>query len=125
MIFGPMSTKDTAHRFDIMKNNPELHIGDIIQLPIFRVLWECQIIDIIKDYHMIDVLPIKKINKGEIKQMDYVSNIRKVLAIEMLEYEDKNYLSGDNKTRSEEKQKLLKEVLGYLEQKTCTTNDNN
>jgi hypothetical protein len=51
-----------------MKNNPELHISDIIQQDIFGVIWECQIIDIYnnEDYHMIDVLPIKKINKGEI-----------------------------------------------------------
>jgi hypothetical protein len=50
-----------VHRFDILKNNPELHIGDIIQEWIFGVLWECKIVDIHEDYHMIDVLPIKTI----------------------------------------------------------------
>lgn len=53
--------------------------------------------------------------------MDYVSHIRKVLAIEILEYEDKNLLSGDNQKRSEIKQELLKEVLDYLTTKTPTS----
>lgn len=55
--------------------------------------------------------------------MDLTSNIRKVLAIEMLEYEDMNLLSGDNKKRSEVKQELLKEILDYLTTKTCVSAD--
>ena len=39
------------------------------------------------------------------------SDLEKVLAIEMLEYHDKNYLSFDNKRNSEEKQELLKDAL--------------
>jgi hypothetical protein len=56
-------------------------------------------------------------------EMDLTSNIRKVLAIEMLEYEDMNLLSGDNKKRSEVKQELLKEILDYLTTKTCVSAD--
>ena len=37
-----------------------------------------------------------------------------ILAIEMLEYHNKNYLSGDNKSRSEEKQALLRELILYI-----------
>lgn len=42
------------------------------------------------------------------------SAIRKVLAIEMLEYEDKNLLHHDNKTNSEIKMTLLEEVLNDI-----------
>jgi hypothetical protein len=49
------------HRFDIMKTNPKLNIGDTIQEYIFEYLWECRIVDIHTDSHMIDVLPIKQI----------------------------------------------------------------
>jgi len=47
---------------------------------------------------------------------DILSNLRKLLAIEMLEYEDKNLLSGDNKTRSEEKMLLLEECIDLIKQ---------
>ena len=40
-----------------------------------------------------------------------LSNLRKVLAIEMLEYEDKNLLAGDNKTRSEGKRLLIEDCI--------------
>jgi len=43
-----------------------------------------------------------------------ISNIRKVLAVEMLEREDKNYLAYDTKRNSEEKIKLLQEALKEL-----------
>ena len=36
-----------------------------------------------------------------------ISTLRTIHAIEVLEYEDKNHLSGSNKTRSETKQSLL------------------
>jgi hypothetical protein len=39
------------------------------------------------------------------------SLIRQALAIEMLEYEDKNHLSGNDKSRSETKIKLLSEAM--------------
>lgn len=34
-----------------------------------------------------------------------------ILAIEILEYHNKNHLSGDNKSRSEIKQSLLKRII--------------
>ena len=37
--------------------------------------------------------------------------IRQVLAIEMLEYEDKNHLSGNDKSRSKIKIELLNETM--------------
>lgn len=37
-----------------------------------------------------------------------------VLAIEMLEYHNKIYLDGDNKSRSENKMALLRELISYL-----------
>ncbi len=40
-----------------------------------------------------------------------LNNVRKVLAIEMLEYEDANYLAYNAKKRSEEKMRLLQEAL--------------
>jgi len=42
------------------------------------------------------------------------SLIRQVLAIEMLEYEDKNHLSGDNKSRCEKKMELLNNAMEKL-----------
>ena len=36
-----------------------------------------------------------------------IATIETVLAIEVLEYHDKNYLSGDNASRSREKQEML------------------
>lgn len=39
------------------------------------------------------------------------SLIRQVLAIEMLEYEDKNHLSGNDKSRSEIKIELMNEAM--------------
>ena len=36
-----------------------------------------------------------------------ISTLRTIHAIEVLEYEDKNHLSGSNKSRSETKQSLL------------------
>lgn len=47
--------------------------------------------------------------------MDVASKIRTALAIEMLEYENMNLLSGDNKTRCEEKMRLLREALADIE----------
>lgn len=42
------------------------------------------------------------------------SNLKILLAIETLEYENKNYLSGDNKSRSESKIILIKDMLKDL-----------
>ncbi|MFT8351311.1 hypothetical protein [Clostridium saccharoperbutylacetonicum] len=42
------------------------------------------------------------------------SIVRKLYGIALLEYEDKNLLSGDNKTRCEKQQELLKEVYEIL-----------
>ena len=42
------------------------------------------------------------------------SLIRQVLAIEMLEYEDKNHLSGYNKNRCEKKMELLNNAMEKL-----------
>ena len=39
------------------------------------------------------------------------SLIRQVLAIEMLEYEDKNHLSGNDKSRSEIKIELMNQAM--------------
>lgn len=72
------------HRFNLLENNPKIDIGDTIQEWIFGVLWECQIIDIDKDSHMIDVLPIKMIEKHE--KIKYYS-------IEQLELLKEIYLS--------------------------------
>lgn len=41
--------------------------------------------------------------------------IEELLSVENLEYHDKNLLAGDNKTRSEWKQKQLRQVLTILE----------
>ena len=43
-----------------------------------------------------------------------LSNLRKILAIEILEYEDKNYLSGDNKSRNEEKILLIEDCIRII-----------
>lgn len=44
--------------------------------------------------------------------MSEIRNIaEEVLAIEMLEYHNKNHLSGDNKSRSETKQTLLRSII--------------
>jgi hypothetical protein len=54
------------------------------------------------------------VKKGSIKMdktKEIISKLRIVLAIEMLEYEDMNYLAGNNKSRSEEKMALLTEIL--------------
>lgn len=40
--------------------------------------------------------------------------IKQVLAIETLEYYDKNNLSGDNESRSRKKMELLNEVINKL-----------
>jgi len=42
------------------------------------------------------------------------SIVRKLYGITLLDYEDKNLLSGDNKTRSEKQQELLKEAYEIL-----------
>ncbi|WP_238858968.1 hypothetical protein [Clostridium sp. YIM B02569] len=42
------------------------------------------------------------------------SIIRSLYGIALLEYEDKNLLSGDNKTRSEKQQALLQEAYEIL-----------
>ena len=43
-----------------------------------------------------------------------LDNIEQVLAIETLEYHNKNYLAGDNKSRCEARRSLLIECLGIL-----------
>lgn len=46
-------------------------------------------------------------------------------AVEVLEYQNKNWLGGDNKTRSEERQLLLKNMLekiAYLKSKNPDSN---
>jgi len=46
------------------------------------------------------------------KQKDIlISTLRIIHAIEVLEYEDKNHLAGNNKSRSETKQSLLNYAL--------------
>lgn len=43
-----------------------------------------------------------------------------ILAIEMLEYHNKNHLNGDNKSRSEAKQSLLKSIIAKEDAKYAT-----
>jgi len=43
-----------------------------------------------------------------------MSNLRILLAIEILEYEEKNHLSGNSKSRSEVKQSLLNHSIEQL-----------
>jgi hypothetical protein len=43
-----------------------------------------------------------------------LSNIEQLLAIEILEYHNKNYLAGDNKTRNQAKRDLLLECVSEL-----------
>jgi len=49
-----------------------------------------------------------------------ISNLHILEAIEVLEYEDSNHLAGDNKKRSEIKQKMLRDCIilatVYMEQ---------
>lgn len=40
-----------------------------------------------------------------------LSNLRILQAITVLEYENKNYLAGSNKSRNEEKQLLLNDAI--------------
>jgi hypothetical protein len=54
---------------------------------------------------------LKNKYKGEIKMSELESLIRQVLAIEILEYEDKNHLSGDNESRSRKKILLLSNAM--------------
>jgi hypothetical protein len=42
------------------------------------------------------------------------SVIRQVLAIEMLEYENKNHLSGDNESRCKKKIELLSNAMNKI-----------
>jgi hypothetical protein len=42
-------------------------------------------------------------------------NIETALAILILEYHDKNYLAGDNKTRNEAVRSLLLDCLNWLD----------
>ena len=42
------------------------------------------------------------------------SQVEIMYAVEMLEYHDKNYLSGDNMTRCEQRQKSLQYCLEIL-----------
>ena len=42
------------------------------------------------------------------------ANIEQLIAIETLEYHNKNYLSGDNKSRCETKRSLLLECISIL-----------
>lgn len=42
------------------------------------------------------------------------SNLEQVLAIETLEYHNKNYLAGDNKTRCEAKRSLILECIAII-----------
>ncbi len=44
------------------------------------------------------------------------SLLRQALAIEMLEYEDKNLLSGNNCSRAENKMNMLKDALQIVEE---------
>jgi hypothetical protein len=46
---------------------------------------------------------------------EIIGLLEQVLAIEMLEYHDKNHLSGNNCTRYENKMELLKMVIDKLE----------
>ena len=43
------------------------------------------------------------------------SYLEQLYAIELLEYHNKNYLSGDNKTRSEERQRILKDCIELID----------
>lgn len=42
------------------------------------------------------------------------TNLNILLAISLLEYEDSNYLSGNNETRAEQKIKLIQDALNGL-----------
>lgn len=42
------------------------------------------------------------------------AELEKMYAVELLEYHDKNHLSGDNKTRSETRQEQLKYAIKLL-----------
>jgi hypothetical protein len=49
------------------------------------------------------------------KKLEQIESLTKmILAIEVLEYENKNLLSGDNKTRNEDKQMMLSEILKII-----------
>lgn len=42
------------------------------------------------------------------KKLEYLkAELEKMFAVELLEYHDKNHLAGDNKSRSEERQRQL------------------
>jgi len=50
-----------------------------------------------------------------IKDMERLSgHIAQLLAVETLEYEDKNWLAGDNCSRSKMRQELLREIQDNL-----------
>jgi len=60
---------------------------------------------------MCDKCEVKCEKERRIDMKEIESLIRQALAIEMLEYEDKNHLSGNNKSRSETKIELLSEAM--------------
>jgi len=70
-----------------------------------------------KDKYMFSTDTKEKANKiinaleRRIDMREIESLIRQALAIEMLEYEDKNHLSGNDKSRSETKIELLSEAM--------------
>ena len=46
------------------------------------------------------------------------SELVTLLAVETLEYHDKNWLAGDNKTRNEAKQEILKDCINRIDKHT-------
>lgn len=49
---------------------------------------------------------------------DLNAELEKMYAVELLEYHDKNHLSGDNKSRSETRQQQLKYSMELVKQMT-------
>ena len=51
------------------------------------------------------------------KKIEYLkAELEKMYAVELLEYHDKNHLSGDNKSRSEKRQEQLKYAMHLTEE---------
>lgn len=57
---------------------------------------------------------MKRLSLGQIEVDLIRDKLEQLLAIETLEYHNKNYLSGDNKTHSESKRSLMLECLSIL-----------
>lgn len=55
-------------------------------------------------------MPEKESPEGKV-----LDNLEIMLAIELLEYHDSNYLTGDYRTRNIEKRRLIEEALMYIE----------